>query len=85
MVWEFIKSVYYFLFCTHQNYVYDKYFTVEYIYGYIEVEVFISRTCEQCEASEEVMISKHEGSSVQMEKVINNLKSKGFRNVEDLI
>lgn len=84
MIWEFIKSVYYFLFCTHQNYIYDKYFTVEYIHGYVEVEVFISRTCEQCGASEEAMISKHEGSYVQMEKIINSLESKGYRNVEDL-
>lgn len=84
MVWEFIKSMYYFLFCPHL-YIYDKYFTVEYIHGYAEVEVFISRTCEQCGASEEVRISKHRGSPVQMEKVISGLVSKGFRNVEDLI
>jgi len=84
MIWRFFKAFYYKLFCTHPINKSEKCYRADRKYGYIDITVYIRRTCEKCGHSDMLVVSEHDGLPCQMEKVRKELEEKGYRNVEDL-
>ena len=85
MIWEYIKSVWYNLFCGHKDNTYGKYYRVSHVHGFVDVEVIVDKTCKKCGHCTEVIISKNHGSYLEMENLIKSLEDKGYKNLEDLI
>lgn len=84
MIWRYFKRLYYTLFCTHPYHTSKRYYTLEYIHGYYDLDVYVIRTCEKCGQTETFCISKNEVPSAIVKKMVDLLESKGFRNAEDL-
>ena len=84
MLWKFLKAFYYKLFCTHPSHTSGRYYTLNYIHGFYELNVYASRTCEKCGKTETFCISKHKAPAIMVKKMVDLLESKGFRNAEDL-
>lgn len=84
MIWRFIKSFYYQLFCTHPIVTVEHFYRAERVHGYINITVLVCETCERCGREDVLTISKHSGTPGEMERIRKCLEEKGYRNVEDL-
>ena len=84
LIWKYLKKFYYDLFCTHPSHTSERYYTLDYIHGFYELNVYVNRTCEKCGKTENFCMSKNEAPSLVVKKMVDLLESKGFRNAEDL-
>ena len=84
LIWRFFKRLYYTLFCDHIRYHSEKYYTLEYVHGIYELNVYVDSICDKCGDCNTTLISKHCGTSMIIKPLVKILEEKGYRNAEDL-
>lgn len=84
MIWNYIKRFYYTLFCGHRSHISKKYYTLDYIHGIYELNVYVCRTCKKCGQSDTFRVSRNDAPALIIKPMVKLLEEKGYKNAEDL-